>query len=129
MRLLTVAAGAAGDFGAARYCGVALLPATAVGTLRAEPSGLYEVLWGVAWARGELDLVTHHGPFVDCGTPADYLAANLLASGGASVIGAGAIVDPTARVDRSVVWPGAAVGPRERLVDAIRAGRSTVLVR
>ena len=81
-RLLTVEHGAPADFGTRRYCGVALLPWSEVRDLEAVPSGLYEVRWRAAAARGELELVDHDGPFVDCGTPADYLAANLLASGG-----------------------------------------------
>jgi NDP-sugar pyrophosphorylase family protein len=129
MRLLAVEVGPAGDFGTRRYCGATLLPWAAVEGLAAEPSGLYEVRWREAWAAGTLDLVRWDGPFVDCGTPADYLAANLLASGGSSVVGAGASVDPSAELVRSVVWPGATVAPGERLVDAVRAGRLTVLVR
>jgi len=57
---------------------------------------------------------------VDCGTPADYLAANLHASGGRSVVGEGAVVQGS--VERCVVWPGAWVGPDEQLRDVIRAG-------
>jgi hypothetical protein len=72
--------------------------------------------------------VAHTGPFVDCGTPASYLTANLAASGGASV------VDPAARVQgrvvRSVCWEEAEVRPDEVLTDAIRfSRRGTVLVR
>ena len=60
------------------------------------------------------------GDFVDCGTPHDYLRANLLASGGASVVGAGAVVEGT--LDRAVVWPDAHVGAAEHLHDCIRVG-------
>jgi MurNAc alpha-1-phosphate uridylyltransferase len=129
VRLLCVETGGPADFGTLRYCGVALLPAASVSRLRAESSGLYEVLWRGEAAAGRLDLVVHPGPFVDCGSPARYLHANLLASGGASV------VDPTARVgrgavlDRCVVWDHSEVAPGEHLVDAIRAGYLTVLVR
>ena len=74
------------------------------------------------------DLVTHDGPFFDCGTTADYLQANLTASGGRSVVGAGAVVE--GNLDEAVVWPGAVVGRGERLERAIRADeRLTVLVR
>ena len=73
-------------------------------------------------------MAPYEGPFHDCGTPAHYLAANLAASGGASVVGAGATV--SGEIDRCVVWPGAAVRRGERLRDAIRADeRTTVLVR
>ena len=40
-----------------------------------------------------MEVVRHDGPFVDCGTPAQYLAANLAASGGESVVEPGAVVD------------------------------------
>ena len=86
------------------------------------PTGLYEVLWRDDDAAGALDLVrtAPGGTAIDCGTAADYLAANLHASGGASVIGAGAEV--LGRLERSVVWDGAWVGPDEVLVGQIRAG-------
>jgi hypothetical protein len=65
---------------------------------------------------------------VDCGTPAAYLAANLTASGGQSVVAEGARVEGT--LVRSVCWEEAVVEPGEVLVDAIRfSPRGTVLVR
>jgi hypothetical protein len=94
------------------------------------PSGLWEVSWRAAAEQGRIEAlaVAPGTAFVDCGTPGAYLAANLAASGGESVIGAGAVVD--GEVVRSVVWPGGVVHRGERLVDAIRAGdRTTVLVR
>lgn len=106
--------------GGVRYVGACLLPWPAVRDLRAEPSGLYEVLWREAAARGALDLVVTGRPAIDCGTPADYLAANLQASGGVSVVGAGATV--LGRLERCVVWDGAWVGAGEQLVEVIRAG-------
>jgi hypothetical protein len=103
-----------------RYVGACLLPWSAVRGLRPEPTGLYEELWREADARGELDLVVTDGVALDCGTPADYLAANLHASGGASVVGAGATV--LGHLERCVVWDGAYVGPEESLREVIRAG-------
>lgn len=129
VRLLCVDDPDRGDFGTARYCGVALLPARLVGQLSATPSGLYEVQWRAEADAGRLDLVVRPGAFIDCGTPADYLRANLAASGGVSVVGAGAIVHPDATVVRSVIWDGAEVSAGERLVDAVRAGSLTVLIR
>lgn len=111
----------------ARVAG-ALLPGPVAASLAAVPSGLWEVLWRDALAAGQIDVVRHDGPFVDCGTPADYLRANLEWSGGASVVSAGS--DVRGEVVRSVVWPGSEVRPGEVLVDAIRFdGRRTVLVR
>ena len=109
-----------------RYVGSALLPAALVAALPASPAGLYEVLWRAEEAAGRLDLlVAGPGPggapvAVDCGTPADYLRANLLATGGASAVGEGAQVH--GRLERAVVWDGAWVGPSEHLVEAVRAG-------
>ena len=129
VRLLCVETGAPADFGTLRYCGAALLPADLVAGLAAEPSGLYEVLWRDEARAGRLDLVVHHGPFVDCGTPARYLEANLLANGGRSVVDPEARVGEGALVDQSVVWDHSEVGPGERLRRAIRAEDLTVLVR
>jgi MurNAc alpha-1-phosphate uridylyltransferase len=102
-----------------RYAGAALMPWSEVCRLRAEPTGLYECSWRQAEAEGRLDLAPHAGPFFDCGTPVEYLAANLHVSGGRSVIGPGAVVE--GEVDQSVVWPDGVVRRGERLVRAIRA--------
>jgi len=102
-----------------RYVGAALLPGALVARLAATPSGLYEVLWRGEAERGALDLQVIEGSAVDCGTVADYLRANLRASGGASVVGVGA--DVRGRLTRSVVWDGAHVGADEHLVDVVRA--------
>jgi hypothetical protein len=96
-----------------------------VAGLEVAPSGLYEVLWRAAAERAELELVTTSdagaaGLVVDCGTPPDYLRANLHACGGRSAIGTGATIHGTVR--RCVVWDGAWVGPHEHLVEVIRAG-------
>jgi CTP:molybdopterin cytidylyltransferase MocA len=104
-----------------------ILPWSLAATLPAAPAGLWELIWRGELERGRVDVVHEPSPVVDCGTVADYLRANLTCSGGVSVIGAGAVVEGT--VLRSVVWPGSVVGPREVLVDAVRAERRTVLVR
>jgi NDP-sugar pyrophosphorylase family protein len=106
----------------------ALLPWSEIVELPAEPAGLYETSWRAAQADGRLEVVRHDGPFVDCGTPAQYLEANLLASGGESVVGEGAEVAGT--IDRCVIWSGAVVWPGESLTRAIRPDdTTTVLVR
>jgi MurNAc alpha-1-phosphate uridylyltransferase len=120
-RLLVVDDPARGDFGDWRFAGMSLLPAGDATRLEPVPTGLYEVVWRDAAKRDALELTPFDGFFVDCGRPSDYLAANLHASGGASVIGAGALVE--GKLTRSVVWPGGWVGPDEHLVEEIRAGR------
>ena len=113
--------GAPSDFGTLRYVGACLMPWAAVEPLSPEPSGLYEVLWRRrVRARGGSTWSTTARWRSTAARPADYLAANLHASGGRSVVGAGAVVEGA--IDRCVVWPGAYVGPDERLVDTIRAG-------
>src|SRR4051812_25001407 len=105
-----------------------LLPPDVVAALPLRPAGLYEVCWRPLLEEGALDVVGADGPFVACDRPRDYLAANMAASDGESVIGEGA--DVQGRVIRSVVWPDAVVRPGEVLVDAIRIDeRLTVLVR
>jgi N-acetyl-alpha-D-muramate 1-phosphate uridylyltransferase len=119
-----------------------LLPAWAVESLDPEPSGLYERCWRPAQAAGRLETVTDPARFIDCGTPATYLQANLLAGPVTapdaviapgvtildSAIGAGAVVEGD--LIASVVWPGARVNPGERLVRSVRASdRVTVAVR
>lgn len=105
-----------------------LMPWRDIEPLDAVPMGLYERSWLAAKEAGRVDAMRHDGPFIDCGTPAQYLAANLAASGGASVVGDGARVE--GRIERCVVWSGAVVEPSEHLTDAIRADqRVTVLVR
>lgn len=119
-RLLVVHDPARGDFGPWRYVGSTLLPWSLVEGLDATPSGLHDRVWMPALANGTLELVEGDGEFFDCGTPADYLAANLCASGGESVVGEGAVVE--GELVRSVVWPGGIVRRDERLVESIRVG-------
>jgi MurNAc alpha-1-phosphate uridylyltransferase len=120
----TLPPGTRGDFELdgrpVRYVGGCLLPWHLITTLAEEPSGLYEVLWRRAAAMGRLELVPTTSTTIDCGTPADYLAANLHASHGRSVVGVGAVVEGT--LDRCVVWDGAFVGAAEHLEQVVRAG-------
>ena len=128
VRLLTPTPG---PFGPRSGVVASLLPASEVARLVPVPSGLWESVWRDAVAEGRLETVHHHGLFADCGTPTDYLAANLAVAGSdrpdGSVVGAGARVDGT--VERCVVWPGSVVAAGEHLVDAVRADGLTVLVR
>lgn len=118
-----------------RFAGFCLLPWSTVRALRVERTDLVREVWRPAEADGQLDLVAYPGAYLDSGTPRDYLAANLHAAAGGSliavdatvtgsvdsgVIGAGARIE--GKVTRSVVWPGGYVGPDETLADAIRVG-------
>lgn len=119
VRLLTVRDPERADWGDLRYVGAAILPWRVVGGLPDERLGLYPAVFAPARDAGDLDLAVTAGAYFDCGTPAEYLAANLHWSGGRSVVHPDAIVE--GEVVRSVVWDGARVTVGERLVDAIRA--------
>lgn len=108
------------DFGDVQYVGACLLPGALVATLPNRFASLYDLIWKPAFDAGRMEFAITRGEFVDCGNPADYLQANLIASGGDSVIGAGATVEGT--LERAVVWPGGLVGPDEALTDCIRIG-------
>ena len=118
-RLLVVRDPVRGDFGSFRYAGAALLRWSDVRDLDPVPTGLYELSWRALEEEGQLELVEAQHEFIDCGTPRDYLGANLAASGGESVVGQGAIVEGD--LVRSMVWPYTRVLAGERLVEAIRA--------
>jgi NDP-sugar pyrophosphorylase family protein len=106
----------------------ALLPWREVAPLEATPSGLYEMSWRRLSDEGRIDVIPWHEPCLDCGTPARYLAANMAASGGLSVIGKGAVVEGF--VERSVIWDGVEVRPHERLTGAVKAANDmTILIR
>lgn len=126
VRLLVIEDPERADFeGRWRFAGASLMPWEDARTLEARPSGLYEVLWGEALETGRVELVASEGAFFDCGTPSEYLAANLYASRGENVIGAGA--DVAGRLERCVVWPFGIVGAEESLRECIRAGRETTV--
>lgn len=117
-RLLVQDTGRPSDFGTLRYMGVSTVPAPVAARLEYSPSGLYSAVWRDAFAAGKLEFVRLTGRSFDCGTPAEFLTANLAAGDG------GSVVAPDARVlgslDRSVVLAGATVEPGEQLVCAIR---------
>ncbi|MFI9640192.1 sugar phosphate nucleotidyltransferase [Micromonospora sp. NPDC051925] len=125
---------APGTFDGHVFTGFSLLPWHRIRELSASFGDLVRTVWRPAEAAGELTVVAYPGTFFDTGTPADYLAANLHAAGDAAliapdatvtgrarhaVVGAGAVV--RGDVERVVVWPGATVGPDERLRDVVRA--------
>jgi NDP-sugar pyrophosphorylase family protein len=136
VRILVVPAGdRPAEFGDQRFAGFSLLPPSVVAALPAGPSDLVLDAWRPAERAGRLEVVPYDGLYLDTGTAADFLAANLHVVGSSSlidpsavvtgqvvesVVGAGArVLGP---VTRSVVFPGATVGPDESLTDAIRVG-------
>ncbi len=124
-RILGIRREGPSDFGDVQYVGACLLPAAVAAAMPDEPASLYDLVWQPSWQRGDLEVVLASGEFVDCGTPHDYLRANLIASGGSSVLGVGSDVRGT--VDRVVVWPDGYVGPDEVLADCVRAGRDVTV--
>jgi len=134
MLTLPVPPGETGGFSGRRFAGFSLLPWRYIRNIPQEYGDLVRTTWRPAEAAGELELIGYDGVYIDTGTPADYLAANLHAAGGHalidpaaevtgqvidSVVGRGARVDGT--VTRCVVWPGAEVPVGESLTDTIRA--------
>ncbi|NMO53086.1 NTP transferase domain-containing protein [Actinoplanes sp. TBRC 11911] len=137
VRMLTkpLLPGTTGGFSGRRFTGFSLIPWRFVRDLAAVQSDLVRTVWRPAEAEGALELINYAGVYIDTGTPADYLRANLHAADGRNLI------DPTAAVDgpvqesvigagarirgalaRSVVWPGGEVAADESLTDVVRAG-------
>jgi MurNAc alpha-1-phosphate uridylyltransferase len=124
-RILGADRGRPSDFGTVHYVGACLLPARSAADLPDAFAGLYDLVWEPAWRAGSLEIVEADGECIDCGTPRDYLRANLAASGGASVVGANAVVEGD--IDGVVVWDGGYVGRHERLRDCVRVGRDVTV--
>lgn len=133
-----------GGFGPQARIVASTLPWSVTKDLVEQPTGLYEVVWRDAFARAELEVVPHNGPFIDCGTPLDYLEANLAAAAiyGSAIVGPGAVIEDGvdisgsvigagSRIDgdvvSSVVWPNQSVARGERLIRSIRAGTSVTV--
>lgn len=100
----------------------------APGTPAETVAGLYRDL--VLDAPGFVRVWPVEAPFLDVGTPADYLTAVLGIAGtdtfviegprdGSAQEGAAAFVHPTATLTRSVVWAGASVGAEAHLTDCV----------
>lgn len=133
----------ADEFGPTALIAGCLMPWAEVVRLEPVPTGLFEMVWRRCEQEGSLDVVRHEGPFVDCGTPADYLAANLAAA----ALAGGSVVDPTAVLDDeivglcvvgagarvsgpiedSVVWPGVSVGAGRRLRREVAASDDLIV--
>ncbi|GAA2627522.1 NTP transferase domain-containing protein [Paractinoplanes durhamensis] len=131
--------GESGGFSGRRFAGFSLIPWRYVRDLPDGDGSLVRTVWRPAEAAGELELIPHEGVYIDTGTPADYLRANLHAAGHSSLIDPTAavnapvhdsVIGPRARINgavtRCVVWPGAETSPDEDLTDVIRAPGLTV---
>ena len=75
------------------------------------PASVEREVFPAMAANGTLFAMASDDYWVDAGTPATYLAANLRMVGPAGGIHPDATVDPTAQVSGSVVGPGAVVAP------------------
>ena len=78
---------------------------------------------------GRVQVWPVHAPFIDVGTPADYLTAALTlanAGGEASCLEGDVTVAASAHLTRSVVWPGARIGAHASLTECIVAGAAIV---
>jgi mannose-1-phosphate guanylyltransferase/MurNAc alpha-1-phosphate uridylyltransferase len=144
VRMLTLPCrpGETGGFSGRRFAGFSLLPWRYVRGLPAGQGSLVGTAWRPAEAAGELELIGFDGAYIDSGTPADYLRANLHAANGGTLIDPTAVITgpvqesvigPHARVHgsatRVVLWPHAEIAAGEHLTDAIRApGGRTVHV-
>lgn len=115
-RLLVTDVGRPSDFGTRRFVGASLLPGAVAAALPAEPEGLYETVWVPAGDRLQLFETDAHA--YDCGTPEEFIRANLEVSRAPSV------VHPTARpggpVVGSVFLEGATSPPGTTSVGEIR---------
>lgn len=96
-----------------RFTGLSTMHRTVLDDLGPTSRDLYHHLWVDQFAAGTIETVPFAGLAVDCGTPGGLLAANLIATGGRTVIEPGATVDGTA--DRCVVLAGAVIGVDEQL--------------
>lgn len=119
--------------GGLSFAGASLIPAAEAAMLKDEFAHLVLTTWRPADRAGRLDAIELEGRYIDCGTPTDYLAANLHAARGASLIDPSAAVSGevrecvigaraqvAGRVSRSVLWPDARVGEGELLEQVIR---------
>lgn len=123
-------------FGGLAFAGASLLPAADAAAITAEYAHLVLTTWRPAERSGRLESILLNGTYIDCGSPADYLAANMHAAHGENLIGDNTIITGAAHasvigarssvygvVRRSVLWPDAHVDADEVLSETIRVGR------
>ncbi len=122
-------------FGGLSFAGASLLAPADAAVLTAEYAHLVLTTWRPAERAGRLEAFPLAGTYIDCGSPADYLAANMHAAHGENVIAPDAVVvGPVSSsvigassrvlgsVSRCVLWPNSEVAADEALADTIRVG-------
>ncbi|MDG4832248.1 NTP transferase domain-containing protein [Solwaraspora sp. WMMD1047] len=104
-----------GGFSGRRFAGFSLLPWRYVRDLPVAHAELVRPVWRAAEAAGDLTVIRYDGTYLDTGTPADYLAANLHAAARSAPP-----ADPqvTASSPRPAEPPAAANGASDPAVDA-----------
>jgi N-acetyl-alpha-D-muramate 1-phosphate uridylyltransferase len=103
----------AADFdGLWRFAGLSKMTSEALDSIDPASDDLYYGLWKAQLAAGDAQLVPFKGVAVDCGTPSGLLAANLIESGGRTVIESGATLEGEAV--RCLLLRGAHVGAGDR---------------
>ena len=96
-RLLVTPDRASPDFdGLWRFVGLSTMDRATVARIGPDTEDVYRDLWKRQLADGEVHLEPFTGLAIDAGTPANLLAANLVESGGRTVVEPGATVDGTA---------------------------------
>jgi NDP-sugar pyrophosphorylase family protein len=80
-------------------------------------SGIYRDL--VAESPGAIRVFPTSAPFLDVGTPADYLSAVLDLAGTDVVVEGSATIAPSAVLRRCVVWNGVTIAAGTRLTDSV----------
>lgn len=96
-----------------RFTGLSTMQRSELDRLGPSSRDLYHHLWVAGMAEGRVETVPFGGLAIDCGTPAGLLAANLIESGGRTVVEAGGTIEGSA--DRCLVLADGVVGPDEQL--------------
>jgi len=86
---------------------------------RARKASIEREIFPVIAAEGRLFAVHSPAYWIDTGTPALFLQATSDLLGDSSFLGEGAVVDPTAVVQRSVIGAGATVGAQAQVIRSV----------
>lgn len=105
-----------------RFVGLSTMNHATLARIGSDTEDLYRDLWKRQLANGEVDLVPFTGLAIDAGTPADLLAANLVESGGRTVVEPGASIAGT--TEQCVVLTGGEVRAGEHLRHCVVDGNA-----